>query len=165
MTELEKIYEETHPKIFAFFLARTMNYTLSEDLTQDVFYAALKGVKTFRGRASVQTWLFAIARNLLKKHYRSKKYGRNLVNKLSNDIQEKTVSSEELYLSKEMNWAFIEQVSKLDALPAEIVTLRVYGELSFKEIGDLIRKSENYVRVNFHRTKLKLQKEMRSNDE
>lgn len=142
-----------------------MNYTLSEDLTQDVFYAALKGVKTFRGRASVQTWLFAIARNLLKKHYRSKKYARNLVNKLSNDIQEKTVSSEELYLSKEMNWAFIEQVSKLDALPAEIVTLRVYGELSFKEIGDLIRKSENYVRVNFHRTKLKLQKEMRSNDE
>lgn len=87
------------------------------------------------------------------------------MNKLSNDIQEKTVSSEELYLSKEMNWAFIEQVSKLDALPAEIVTLRVYGELSFKEIGDLIRKSENYVRVNFHRTKLKLQKEMRSNDE
>ena len=56
-------------------------------------------------------------------------------------------------------------ISQLDDLSKEIMTLRIYGELSFKDIGELVQKSENYIRVTFHRTKLRLQKEMRVNDE
>nr|WP_271753604.1 hypothetical protein [Bacillus paralicheniformis] len=46
-----------------------------------------------------------------------------------------------------------------------MVTLRIYGELSFKEIGMLTGKTENYARVGFHRAKLKLQQEMEGYDE
>ena len=42
----------------------------------------------------------------------------------------------------------------------EIVLLRIYGELSFADIGTLIGKSENYARVTFHRLKLRIQKSM-----
>ncbi|MFK4998854.1 RNA polymerase sigma factor [Bacillus sp. N9] len=70
-------------------------------------------------------------------------------------------SPEEIYLSKESESYFFKRLHKLDDLSKEIVTLRIYGELSFKEIGELVKKSENYARVTFHRAKLKLQKEMR----
>ena len=67
---------------------------------------------------------------------------------------------EEEVLKKEEQWNLIQRINQLDELTREIVTLRVYGELSFKEIGMLVDKSENFVRVTFHRAKLRLQKEM-----
>lgn len=51
-------------------------------------------------------------------------------------------------------------IHQLEDLPKEIVTLRIYGELSFKEIATLVNKSENYTRIIFHRAKLKIQKEL-----
>jgi DNA-directed RNA polymerase specialized sigma24 family protein len=56
-------------------------------------------------------------------------------------------------------------ISKLDENARELVLLRLYGELSFMEIVELIGKSENYTRVTFHRLKLKIQKEMEDSDE
>jgi len=54
----------------------------------------------------------------------------------------------------------MESINNLDDNVKEIVLLRIYGELSFSDIGNIINKSENYARVNFHRAKLKIQKEL-----
>ena len=78
MNELELIYQEVQPKIYAFFYVKTSNQAVAEDLTHDVFYEACKGIKSFAGKSSLQTWLFSIAKNLLKKHYRSKRYNHKL---------------------------------------------------------------------------------------
>ncbi|MBS4206927.1 RNA polymerase sigma factor [Bacillus sp. FJAT-50079] len=165
MSELEKLYEQIHPKIYAFFYIKTLDSATAEDLTHDVFYEALKSLPSFSHKSSLQTWIFSIAQNLLKKHYRSKKYKRNLENTLMKDEKSAPPSPEEIYLSKETDSHFVQQLYKLDVASKEIVTLRIYGELSFKEIGELVNKSENYTRVTFHRAKLKLQKEMRVRDE
>ncbi|MBO1003958.1 RNA polymerase sigma factor [Pseudogracilibacillus auburnensis] len=161
MNELEKLYEEIQPKIYAFFYVKTFNSAAAEDLTHDVFYEALKSFSSFSGKSSIQTWLFSIAQNLLKKFYRSNKYKRNLENMLLESDVKHPDTPEDIYITKEKNWNLAFQINQLDALQKEIVTLRVYGELSFKEIGELLDKSENFTRVTFHRAKLKLQKEMR----
>ena len=140
---------------------KTFNSAAAEDLTHDVFYEALKSFSSFSGKSSIQTWLFSIAQNLLKKFYRSNKYKRNLENMLLESDVKNPDTPEDIYISKETNWNLARQINQLDALQKEIVTLRVYGELSFKEIGELLDKSENFTRVTFHRAKLKLQKEMR----
>ena len=165
MDEIEKLYAEIQPKIYAFFYIKTSDRAAAEDLTHDVFYEAIKSVHSFSGESTIQTWLFSIAKNLLKKHYRSNKYKRNLEEHLIKANGHQPISPEEIFISKEENLTLAKRISQLDALPKEIVTLRIYGELSFKEIGELLEKSENYVRVTFHRTKLRLQKEMRVNDE
>lgn len=157
--ELEELYQEIQPRIFAFFFVKTSSKELAEDLTQEVFYEAIKGLNSFSQKSTIQTWLFSIAKNRLKKHYRSKKYKDNLHEILAKEEHPST-TPEELLLIKEEKISIIEQINQLDELAKEIVTLRVYGELSFKEIGILIEKSENYARINFHRAKLKLQKEM-----
>ncbi|MEI2401071.1 RNA polymerase sigma factor, partial [Paenibacillus phytohabitans] len=61
---------------------------------------------------------------------------------------------------KETKQNLINFINRLDDVSKEVVTLRIYGELSFKEIGSLLGKSENFARVTFHRAKLKLYKEM-----
>lgn len=167
MNELEKLYKEIQPKIYSFFYVKTLDSAAAEDLTHDVFYEALKSFSSFSGKSSLQTWLFSIAQNLLKKYYRSKKYKNSLEHKLMDNEKDvrRPDTPEEIYLAKETKRGVIRQIDQLDELQKEIVILRIYGELSFKEIAELVNKSENFARVAFHRAKLKLQKEMRVSNE
>ncbi|WP_078556226.1 RNA polymerase sigma factor [Bacillus alkalicellulosilyticus] len=158
---IEELYKEIQPRIYAFFFVKTSNKEMAEDLTQEVFYEALKGVNSFSGQATIQTWLFSIAKNRLKKYYRTKKYKETLFEKVIKESQtSQTTTPEEDILQKEEHITLHSQIAHLDEISKEIVILRVYGELSFKEIGVLLNKSENYARVTFHRAKLKIQKEM-----
>ncbi|MBW8348579.1 RNA polymerase sigma factor [Bacillus sp. IITD106] len=165
MNELERLYTEIQPKIYAFFYIKTSDKSAAEDLTHDVFYEAIKGIHSFSGKSTLQTWIFSIAKNVLRKHYRSKKYVSSLHEKLTLDVPEHPSSPEDVYMTKEGHVNLLQRISNLDEAQQEIVTLRLYGDLSFKEIGEFINKSENYVRVTFHRAKLRLQKEMGLNHE
>lgn len=157
--ELKDLYQEIQPRIYAFFFVRTSSKEAAEDLTQEVFYEAIKGLNSFSNKSSIQTWLFSIAKNRLRNYYRSKKYQNNLTQMLSED-ENKTVTPEEQIVKKEEQTSLIKQINQLDEMSKEVVILRIYGELSFKEIGILLEKTENYARVTFHRAKLKLQKEL-----
>ncbi|MCR2821192.1 RNA polymerase sigma factor [Lederbergia panacisoli] len=165
MNELERLYTEIQPKIYAFFYIKTSDKSAAEDLTHDVFYEAIKGIHSFSGKSTLQTWIFSIAKNVLRKHFRSKKYTTGLHDKLTHDVPELPSTPEDVYITKEGHFNLLQKINSLDEIQQEIVTLRLYGELSFKEIGELINKSENYVRVTFHRAKLRLQKEMGLNHE
>jgi len=157
--ELEDLYEEIQPRIYAFFLMKTSSKEVAEDLTQEVFYEALKSLHSFSHQSTIQTWLFSIAKNRLLKYYRSKKY-KNQLNELLKKESGISTTPEEEVLKNETKQNLIDYINRLDNVSKEIVTLRIYGELSFKEIGSLISKSENFARVTFHRAKLKLHKEM-----
>lgn len=161
MEELEQVYKEIHPKLFTFFYLKISNTATAEDLTQDVFYEASKSLHRFQGHSTLSTWLFSIAHNLLKKHYRSKKYERAMVENLEAAPPAGGPTIEQMVELKEEVQRLRAAIEKLDSQASEIVLLRIYGELSFKEIGQLTGRSENYVRVAFHRLKNGLQKEMR----
>jgi RNA polymerase sigma factor (sigma-70 family) len=157
--ELEELYKGVYPRIYAFFYVKTSNKQIAEDLTQEVFYQAIKKFSAFSFESSIETWLFAIAKNRLRNFYRGKKYQDHLLQKLPKEEVE-FISPEDQLLVKEQQNTLIEAIHLLEELPKEIVTLRIYGELSFKEIAVLVDKSENYTRIIFHRAKLKIQKEL-----
>ncbi|MBQ0140931.1 MAG: RNA polymerase sigma factor [Kurthia sp.] len=160
MNKLEAQYEKLHPKIYALFYAKTGNRELAQDLCHDTFYEACKNIASFNGHSTLSTWIFAIANNLLKKYYRKNKYQQSLIEKLSTIPEAEMHSIEELAEIHEDMRMLLFYISKLDDFSKELVLLRIYGELSFQEIAELIAKSENYTRVTFHRLKLKIQKEM-----
>lgn len=163
MNELKAIYGEVQPKIYAYFYAKTSSQVVAEDLTHDVFYEACKVIHSFAGHSTLQTWLFAIAKNVLRNYYRSNTYKQNLSETLKKQeyLQEQVKTPEDMLVIAEEVDQLLLKIQQLDDLEKEIVIMRIYGELSFKEIGQLVKRSENYTRVTFHRTKLKLQKEMR----
>ncbi|WP_256855884.1 RNA polymerase sigma factor [Terribacillus halophilus] len=160
MNKLEEEYEKIHPKIYAFFYSKTGNRMTAQDLCHDTFYEACKNIGSFNGHSTLSTWVFKIATNLLKKYYRKNKYQQSLMQKLAEIPQTEIHSLEELAEINEDTKILLHHISKLDDVSREIILLRIYGELSFSEIGILIGKSENYARVTFHRLKLKIQKLM-----
>lgn len=159
MDALAQVYRELQPKIYAYFFIKTSNSAIAEDLTQDVFYEATKSIHTYRGEAALSTWLFKIANNLLKKHYRKKHYEKSLLTKIEAQPTIPLFTTEQLIELKDEAKRLLIKIEQLAPPFKEIMLLRIVGELSFKEIGDLLELSENYVRVNFHRQKIKLQRE------
>lgn len=66
---------------------------------------------------------------------------------------------EEEYIRSENKIKLYEALQKLDANTREVMYLRLTGDLTFKEIGQILHKNENWAKVTFYRGKQKLKKE------
>ena len=83
---------------------------------------------------------------------------------MEDNIEDTRENVEELFLRKNDRVNLYKQIQKLDAQMKDVVYLRIFGEFSFKEIGQICGKSENWARVNFYRSKNKLKGWMNHED-
>ena len=154
MQDIKKIYEEYFETVNKYLFCLTKNYDIAEELTQETFYRAVKKIGTYKGECKISVWLCQIAKNLWYDECRKKKKiidnDFNLFDvEAENKVEDQVISNDEkLTLYKRMQ--------ALDEKTREVIYLRITGELSFKEIGDILNKSENWARVTFYRGKLKL---------
>ena len=157
---INKICEEYYPLVYGYLLTLTnANHDLAEELTQETFFRAIKNINSFKGRSKVSTWLCQIAKytfwQYLDKKYHSKEvYMEDAIEMPSLELVE------DIYLKKEDSRRLYEAIDKLDEVTKAVVLYRITGELSFKEIGEIMNKSENWARVIFYRGKQRLGKEM-----
>ena len=64
MADLESIYRQNADTVFRYLMSMTGSADLSEELTQETFYQAVKSIDKFDGSSKVSTWLCGIARNV-----------------------------------------------------------------------------------------------------
>ena len=147
MEDINKLYNMYAKDIYKFIISISLNHEVAEDIMQSTFLSAIKSIHTFKGHSSVKTWLFGIAKNEYYSYLR--KNPRNL--KLE-DINEIHYIQE----NKELYMSIMKKIQQLKEPQKQIVILRIINDMSFKEIGAVVGKSENYCRVNFFREKQKL---------
>lgn len=155
MQNMEEIYREYAKTVNKFLFCLTHDSYLSEELTQETFYLAIKNINTFKGQSKISVWLCQIAKNLW--YNELKKQKRNVT--LSNEDLEKIPTVEDIddiIIENEKKQNLYNQIEKLDENLKQIVFLRIVGDMSFKEIGEVFNKTENWARVNFYRAKQKL---------
>ncbi|WP_361344515.1 sigma-70 family RNA polymerase sigma factor, partial [Streptomyces sp. NPDC021562] len=75
-------------------------------------------------------------------------------NEIPEQVSQK--SMEEMILRKEDNFRLHKVLPHLEEPYKEVFTLRVFGELSFKEISEIFEKTESWARVTYHRAKRKI---------
>ena len=157
MEDMDKIYKEYAGAVFKFLKMRTKDDTLAEELTQETFYQAVRSIDKFDGSCKISVWLCQIAKHTWYKHLR--KYSKEI---LSHEelLIESIPSAEEEAITQSGHLDIIKKIHDLNDTSKEIVYLRSFGGLSFKEIGLVIGKSENYARVTFYRAKEKLKGEI-----
>ena len=111
----------------------------------------------FRGDCKIETWLCQIAKNaLIKEQKRRSRFA-------SPDTLESTVADTEFFESfanKEQALQIHRHLHALKEPYREVFMLRVFGDLSFKEIADICGKSESWAKVTFYRAKSKLIEDM-----
>lgn len=157
------LYERYCPRIFAYCYRRVSNQHDAEDLTSHIFTQALANLGGFRG-GSVAAWLFRIAHNVIVNYYRQRR------NELSIDHAEYTLTDDtplplELLIASEEVQQMAHLLKYLTDEQRNLLALKLAGELSAKEIGEVLGKSSGAVRVEIHRiitflrTKYTLQEE------
>ena len=155
MQNIEEIYKEYFETVNKYLFCLTRNNDISEELTQETFYKAVKKVNTYKGDCKMSVWLCQIAKNLLFDYYRKNKRILDIEEKELFDIQALENVEEQLIL-KDEKLSLYRKMQKLDEKTREVMYLRITGELSFKEIGTILNKTENWARVTFYRGKQKL---------
>lgn len=155
MTEFEDIYSQYFDDIYKYALALCHNEEIAKDITQETFIKALKGINSFKGNCQLRVWLCQIAKNHYFSMYKKMKYKQEL------EEECQSLSIESLLIDKETAFEVHRAVHRLDEPYREVFSLRVFGELSFAQIGELFGKTESWARVTFHRTKIKLKEEFK----
>ena len=64
MQDIEKIYKEYFETVNKYLFCLTRNSDISEELTQETFYKAVKKIDTYKGECKMSVWLCQIAKNL-----------------------------------------------------------------------------------------------------
>lgn len=161
MESMEELYRKHAGTVYAFLLSRTRDAGLAEELTQETFFQAIEGIKKFRGDSSVVTWLCGIARNLWRSYARER--GRTEALSQAEELTDPRQVEDQVLLQ----WDSVRVLKLLHGLKEplrEVLYLRLIGNLSFGQIGEILGKSENWARVNFYRGKEKLIKEVREHE-
>ncbi len=151
---LKKYYEENGKKIFLYLMVLCNDEQLAEELTQETFYRALKRLKTFRGDSSVYTWLCGIAKNLWYEYIRNSKNRTVDISEI--EFTETGRQPDELAEEKSENLSMLKILHGLPENEKEIILLRASAGLSFRDIGEIFDKSENWARVTYYRAKQKM---------
>ncbi len=149
MQDIEKIYKEYFETVNKYLFCLTRNSDISEELTQETFYKAVKKINTYKGECKMSVWLCQIAKNLWIDQCRKNKKITNLSEEdLINITEQKSL--EEKIISDDEKISLYKKMQKLDEKTREVMYLRISGELTFKEIADILNKTETWARVTFY---------------
>ena len=158
---MEELYKQNAKIVYHFLYTRCKDTTLAEELLQDTFLKAFESMERFDGSCKISTWLCQIARHLLYQYWEKEK--KVSFAELTEEIPARNDTEQQVLHKVEL----AEVLDVLEQMPvdvAQVVKLRTMSELSFKEIGVMLGKSENWARVTFFRAKKQLLQEVRYED-
>ena len=153
----EKLYQAFYMKVFSYVMTLAKDRNNAEEITQETFFRAISTEKSFRGDSESFTWLCAIAKNIFIDEKR--RYARE-DDELSEELPDNDTGIEQKLSDKAMSLKIHSILHQLEEPYKEVFQLRVFGELSFAEIGSIFGKTETWARVTYHRARLKIKERM-----
>ena len=153
MDDMDAVYRAHAQTVYKFLLAQCHDPDLAEELTQETFYQAVRSIGRFDGGCKVSVWLCQIAKHLWYQYLRRHKRESPMPEAAP---EAPTPSAEEGLLEREGKLDLLRQIHDLGTDAREVVYLRAFGGLTFREIGDVMGRTETWARVTFYRTKEKL---------
>ena len=153
MTEFEKIYRAYFGDVYRYIRRLSGDENIAEEITSEAFFKAMRSISSFRGNCDIRVWLCQIAKNCYYTHLKKLKQTDSFDDVELSELSSEKSIIEEQYI-KHSEAAQIRSV--LHDVPEpykEVFMWRVFAELSFKQIGQIFNKSENWACVTCHRDK------------
>lgn len=151
-------FEQYYEDVLRFLRGLSRDEHLAEELTQETFYHAMKSIHSFRGDSDLRIWLCSIAKNLFFTY--KNKQQRITFGETFADYEAEEKMFVQIIADKEMALQIHKILHELKEPYKEIFSLRIFGELSFKQIAELFHKSEHWACVTYHRAKEMIRKEL-----
>jgi len=147
---MDQLVSRHHDSAFRVALGILRDEDGASDVAQEAFLKAFRGLRGFRGDASFRSWLLTIvaneARGILRKAGRRKE----LPLEAAGPVRSMEEAADDAMEKAEDATRVKALLSELPEKQKQAVTLRIFEELSFREIGAQIGSSEGAARVNYH---------------
>ena len=159
---METLYKENAKIVYHYLYAQCKDKELAQDLTQETFLRAYESIERFDGSCKISTWLCQIAKHLLYRYW--EKAGRQIpteqeeLAQIPSGVAKDTTESAVITRIELIDC--LKELQKFPEQMREVMYLRVMSDLSYREIGEIMGKSENWARVTYFRTKSKILQEM-----
>ena len=147
---METLYRENVKIVSHYLFSMCGDEELVKDLTQETFLKAYESLERFDGSCKISTWLCQIAKHLLYQYWA--KAGRQVPME-PDETKPAKEDTENTVLKRVELIDCLKELQKLPEQMREVMYLRVMSDLSYREIGEIMGKSENWARVNFYRAK------------
>lgn len=155
-----ELYQRYLERVYRYLFSRVRERVAAEDLTSQVFLAALENLPRYRHQGNFAAWLFAIARRKAADHFRCRREAASL-----EGLQD-VLSGEDDPLPQVIAGEQIERLaqalSSLEEAEQELLRLRYAAELSFVEIGALLKRNPAAVKMQLYRLLERLGDELQS---
>ncbi|MGA7223873.1 MAG: RNA polymerase sigma factor [Candidatus Acidiferrales bacterium] len=150
-----ELFERYREPVYGFFRRRLENPGSAEELAQECFLALLQNVKRYEPRASFRSYLYGIALHLVAAERR--KAGREVAE--NEKLDDRTAEGNAAEGCEAGIW-LRKALEHLGTNEREILMLREYEQLSYEEIGALLRVPVNTVRSRLFRARMALKEQL-----
>ena len=157
MTEFERVYRMYFPEVESYLRALCRDEALAEELTQEVFFKAMRALPKFRGDCDIRSWLCGIGKNCYLDHLRRTRPGAE-VDVLT--LEDPSPGMEQQLSRRDEALMLHKILHTLQEPYKEVFSLRVFGQLTFADIGALFGRTANWACVTYHRARQKIMKQM-----
>ena len=144
MKEFEKIYEQYFNDVFLYIRRLSGSEHVAEEITSETFFKALRSIDSFRGDCDIRVWLCQIAKNCYYTYLKKQKRARSLDEAFFEGMPDSRETPSEAMTRREEVQEIRKILHTLKDPYKEVFTWRVFAELSFQEIGQIFKKSENW---------------------
>ena len=158
MDDFQKIYESHFSDVYRYTLSLCKNQDIAEEITQETFFKALKRIDEFDAKCTLFVWLCQIAKNTYYTHYQKSKRLVAYEPKQELSTNESVIES---LLDNESAFEIHRILHLLEDPYKEVFSLRTFGELSYRQIGELFGKTESWARTTYYRAKIKIKEELK----
>lgn len=158
--EFEEVYTAYFKSVYHYIWQLSGSEQLAEELTSETFFKAMGAIDRFRGDCDLRVWLCQIAKNAYFSYCRRHKAAPSLD---APDLPEPDAGEPPLEdrLAQQENARRIREILHHISDPyKEVFLWRVFGELSFREIGELFDKTDNWACVTYHRARKMIQRRL-----
>jgi len=157
--DIEAVYRQYALPLKKFIVSMCSDSDMADDIVSETFFRAIKNIDSFYG-GNIFTWLCTIAKNIFF-NLMKKKETQNV--SLDAEEQAEPVSpkkTEDMVIQKMNSLELLKNMQSLGYEEREVIYLRIFADLSFGDIGEVLGKTENWARVTFFRSKDKLKRRM-----
>lgn len=154
MWDMDGIYKEYAELVYKYLFSLSLDAHTAEELTQETFYRAILSIDTYNERCKMSTWLCQISKHLWYQELDKRR--RKATKPLDETLPDHSQLVEAAVLNAQEKMSMFRMLHNLSEPTREVMYLRLSGELSFREIGELLNQSESWARVTFYRGKKKL---------
>jgi RNA polymerase sigma-70 factor (ECF subfamily) len=162
--QFEQVYSEYFDDVYNYIYRLSGSRDIAEEITSETFFKALKAIDGFRGDCEIRVWLCQIAKNCYYTYIKkAKRFSDN--ESVSLDAVFQSEESPEEQVIKKDEAQRIRRILHLIPEPyKEVFMWRVFADMSFKQIGQIFKKNENWACVTFHRAKKMITDRMEDKD-